>query len=835
MEGPYDKAAEPPAPSPQRESFFLDNIIVGYAFGPKKMETMGLIMAEASKALMSTIPYLQHRQDCSPFGGGGAGGIGGVGGCSNVEQQQVDVESSSTVTMTTMGATSSSECCLERHHNHNHHHCHPQQRVAHHFPDNDPDEDFDTRSMSSTYTTRSSCLSQRSRGGNCGGVMNMNGIQLTFIPDTNGLIHLVGSAGGTGGMGGGLGCEGESVAESSSVTTLATTLTSKSSVVRAKHHGNATAMLSSASSLSPCPSNEMNDVAPGGGGGQAQPEGQASVKNTSGSSAVAERRHHPIRVSFVPIDLDTPLEEQHGGKFDVILHKMTEDILCMSKMLRARGQSCGNDAEVAAVRDMLGFNGMEWSAKPLETDVARADDSNASSSETVVSKPKGEGEDEEGGMTRHQARASRRIGRLREYKQRVRPSCVLVDSPADILAVMSRADMAEVLSRCLAGVTTRGGVPVRTPRFRVVEDEEENWCDDLNQPAVVGDASSSAMAAHIRQQNAAAALADEIDMAGFEYPLIAKPLTAAGTKSSHHMGIVLARDGLQRLKTPCLLQEYANHGQKLFKVYVLGESVWVFSRESLPNLPAGEKMQRELSNRDERCVGGGGGGTPSPTRKRPRTESYVEFERPAGSRCYVEFNSQRPYPKLSDFGIVSESSDGDASSKSDASLRRLPKQDVPSEHCDSQESKKRRRADNDETRLASSCGEGAEHQQLSESHRQYHCADTDRVREDAEDLAKFVTKDEIEPVTNALRDAFGLELFGFDVLVKHNSSKCNKDNGSPAKECKSDIRDDGSGKEILVVDVNYFPGYKEVPNFPSLLAQYLTKKAVESRMETFCR
>ena len=39
------------AATTQPESFFLDNIIVGYAFGPKKMETMGLIMAEASKAL----------------------------------------------------------------------------------------------------------------------------------------------------------------------------------------------------------------------------------------------------------------------------------------------------------------------------------------------------------------------------------------------------------------------------------------------------------------------------------------------------------------------------------------------------------------------------------------------------------------------------------------------------------------------------------------------------------------------------------------------------------------------------------------------------------------
>ena len=31
---------------------------------------------------------------------------------------------------------------------------------------------------------------------------------------------------------------------------------------------------------------------------------------------------------------------------------------------------------------------------------------------------------------------------------------------------------------------------------------------------------------------------------------------------------------------------------------------------------------------------------------------------------------------------------------------------------------------------------------------------------------------EIDPVTTALRNTFGLELFGFDVLVKHNDQNC---------------------------------------------------------------
>jgi len=294
---------------------------------------------------------------------------------------------------------------------------------------------------------------------------------------------------------------------------------------------------------------------------------------------------------------------------------------------------------------------------------------------------------------------------------------------------MSRADMAEVLSRCLAGVTTKAGIPVRTPRFKVV-DEDKN----------------------LESRDGCDILANEIDNAGFEYPLIAKPLTAAGTKKSHHMGIVLARDGLQRLDTPCLLQEYANHGETLFKVYVLGNSVWVFSRESTPNLPLGEKEIITVSNDNKKRPKSSSHENDSYNRennrltsffrKRQGRESYVEFERQPGSRCYVEFNSQHPYPKRSDFG----------------NLHDAPRN--KQQRCSSLQNPH----------------DNQEHERVPIGH--------------GNDLARFVTREEIEPVTNALRSAFGLDLFGFDVLVKEG----------------------GNDREILVVDVNYFPGYKEVQN-----------------------
>mmetsp|Transcript_10388 Transcript_10388/g.15727 ORF Transcript_10388/g.15727 Transcript_10388/m.15727 type:complete len:695 (+) Transcript_10388:40-2124(+) len=640
----------------------LDNIIVGYAFGPKKMETMGLIMAEASKALSTfecgegVLPTLikkkkpnNHHHSSSQQ--------------QQQHQQQRYNNNSDPLELTEESSMTTSAAST----------------LTNHYPPGGFDDEEDIRSLSSTPSQRSH--SQNNGNSN----NNMRGIQLTFMPDSSGFIHLVNTNSSSGGSSFG---GGESVTDSFSAATTADG-TNSTFFSRKQHFGTA----------------ERND------GGESDPPRNCAVV-----------QRHPIRVSFVPIDLDKPLEEQHGGKFDVILHKMTEDILCLSKMLRP--QFTNNSEGVEEFHQ----NWIHTGVKPL--DLITPTDT----------------------MTRHQARASRRIQRLREYKKIDNPSCVLVDSPSNILAVMSRADMAEVLSCCLAGVTTKGGIPVRTPRFKVVDEDRE-----------------------VENSDGCDVLANEIDNAGFEYPLIAKPLTAAGTKSSHHMGIVLARDGLQRLKTPCLLQEYANHGEKLFKVYVLGNSVWVYSRDSMPNLPLGEKIRETtpISPQENNSFSAETNNRPPPNSlKRRRCESYVEFERQAGSRCYVEFNSQRPYPKISDFGNLHDAPRN--------KQHRVSPTNPPTPYPSSQDLHQQQ--EHDSTQMGPK-----------------------------NNLARFVTREEIEPVTNALRSAFGLDLFGFDVLVKEGRN----------------------GKEILVVDVNYFPGYKEVPNFPSLLAQYLTTKAVESRWRNF--
>lgn len=702
------------------QNLFLDNIIVGYAFGPKKMETMGLIMAEASKALSTFEAPATTANELANI--------------MNEQMQHDSMDLGEESSMTTTAATTSTvppatNSATE------------ESALSHYFSDNEEDE----RSLSSTRSC--SVVSQRSQRG--GG-----GIQLTFLPDSNGFIHLFRkSSNGCGG-------DGDQSIAGSSMTTMATT--------------------STPFRMQCPPSKKFDSLLP------LNFHAPFTSPPRSNNSDVGLKRH-PIRVSFVPIDLDTPLEEQHGGKFDVILHKMTEDILCISKMFRSRQQPVENaafDEREEYCDDVeMDLTGLEDMHLSLKHTLAEPPDSDIGSSKSTIDQfsrlPTT--------MTQHQARAASRIRRLREYKEKVHTSCVLVDSPNNILAVMSRADMAEVLSSCLAGVTTKGGIPVRTPRFRVVEEGEDynvlsggvhGLCD--NKP--------------IHRQH----LADEIESAGFEYPLIAKPLTAAGTKSSHHMGIVMARDGLSRLKTPCLLQEYANHDGKLFKVYVLGDSVWVFARQSLPNLPIGE---REVTSVDDvRFESTSRNGNQEekvqlPFHKRRPAESYVEFERPAGSRCYVEFNSQRPYPKLSDFGIPDLTQDHSMDAtilRSETALKYPPQTIDSSSTCGSPTIKKQRLI-HDRSESNFTGGKNS-------------------------DIAHLVSTDEIEPVTNALRAAFGLELFGFDILVKHEENDVHSNN-----------------KEILVVDVNYFPGYKEVSNFPSLLAQYLTQKAVESRLQNFYR
>ncbi|XVE90425.1 hypothetical protein DITRI_Ditri20bG0076800 [Diplodiscus trichospermus] len=87
------------------------------------------------------------------------------------------------------------------------------------------------------------------------------------------------------------------------------------------------------------------------------------------------------------------------------------------------------------------------------------------------------------------------------------------------------------------------------------------------------------------------AVTELIDMENLKltFPLVAKPLDADGSETSHKMHLIFDNHGLENLRPPFVLQEFVNHGGVIFKVYVAGEYYRCVKRRSLPDI-SDEKM-----------------------------------------------------------------------------------------------------------------------------------------------------------------------------------------------------------------------------------------------------
>lgn len=621
-------------PPPQQLNA-LRPILVGYAFGPKKMKTMGVVMAEASMAVSVVATDRAPRGTRSSSGAcASTSGTMDYGVSSSNKKKTMDTSDHS------LQEEDGSSVALNS---------------------NTAAADWDVASVISAGSD----------------MMEYGG------SSSSGTIHFYirGSGGGMS-NGGGYGTErpvnGESKGNGSMSAWEDNGLKNMSSVFPSPNGSVADTTSLTASSVSPLTNTTAwSDCASFSNGS----ETKHATTTTLGAPPLvpAVRRPstsqnlHQIRVSFVPLDLDAPLEEQHGGKFDAILHKLTEDILLKSQLLHSTESK--SDFRLVSCHDHhhQGMDDPYYTLLEKEAGIVEKCD--------VAS----------------ERQAIERIERLIRYKEN-HPDCCIVDHPNNVQTLMSRSDIAFILSQCLEGVTTKSGIPVRTPKFQVLNQH----IDGMN-----------------LQDEAILKIARQIDHGPFSYPLIVKPLSAAGTVDSHKMGIILGRKGLKRLQGPCLLQEYANHDELLYKVYVLGNKVWVFPRPSLPNLPIGELLTGETDDH------------------------------------YVEFDSQRPYPKLSDFGPA--------------------------------------------------------HSQV-ELHHDNPTVNTHKL-----------SCDEIRPVADCIRKAFGLEVFGFDILLTVQDSS----NATCQEKCQAK-----KFREMLVVDVNYFPSYKEVTNFSTLLAQYLAQCGIEGRVKS---
>jgi inositol-1,3,4-trisphosphate 5/6-kinase/inositol-tetrakisphosphate 1-kinase len=622
---------------------FARPILCGYCFGPKKMKTMNMVMAEASKAKLTTdslmLPrvvrqqqqqYQQQQQELH-----------------QQEGQRQHYNDSPSSDMVAGGALANSE----------------QDRRVMPSP---PDAAGLTQAVLTSH--------EGDEGASSTGAVN----RYSFLSNTNNsvqgqrqdnVIFTLGTADAAGQQQGDLrnivryfrsSCSSVGDSESTGTCTASTATSS---------HMTAPAL----ATVSSCGSSSKS---------------RRSVSSGDKKSAWQQQQQHQVRVSFVPLDPEIPLEEQHGGKMDIILHKLTEDILCLSQLAR----------ENPALKDLSALDSSDITGDTFEPP-QHTSESNRASNITNNSELLSSYSDQE------QA-AVRRVHRLVQY-QKDHPECCLVDDPISVQTLMSRSDIADTLEECLLTVTSTSGMPVRSPKYAAISlPSSLPTSPTASTELSSSTAGASAVSHNDNEANAAAAtkiIEDQIQAAGLSFPMIVKPLTAAGTKASHAMAVLMDASALPSIveKTPCLCQEYANHDSLLYKVYVLGDHVSVHKRRSLPNLPVDVKS----------------------------------------SKSYVEFDSQRPYPRLSDFGY-------------------------------------------DKNTLSS----------LKRQRPQSGVEENNTVPTPP----KQVTTEEVMPVVDALKRAFGLELFGFDVLITKSSSSSSPDM----------VGDSGDNHVLMVVDVNYFPSYK---------------------------
>lgn len=623
-------------------------ILCGYCFGPKKMKTMNMVMAEASKAKLTTdsltLPRVFRQQ-----------------------QQQQELQDQQD---------------RQRHHNND---SPSSGMVLGVLANSEQDRKVMPSPPDAAGLTRAVLTSQEGDEGasSTAGAVNVN--RYSFLNSTSittqgqgqdNVIFTLGTADAAGQQQGDL------------RNIVRYFRSSCSSVGDSESTGTCTASTATSSHMTATNSTALATVSSCG----------SSSKSKRSVSSSAWQQQHQVRVSFVPLDPEIPLEEQHGGKMDIILHKLTEDILCLSQLAR----------ENPALKDLSALDSSDITGT-FEPHQQYISENNGNISSSTQQHEQQKHPQLLSSYSEQEQAAVRRVHRLVQY-QKDHPECCLVDDPISVQTLMSRSDIADTLAECLLTVTSTSGVPVRSPKYAAISLPSSlpaPTSPPTGTPTATG--RSTAGARHNdNETNAAAAtriIVDQIQTSGLSFPMIVKPLTAAGTKASHAMAVLMDASALPRIveNAPCLCQEYANHDSLLYKVYVLGDHVSVHKRRSLPNLPVDVKS----------------------------------------SKSYVEFDSQRPYPRLSEFGY-------------------------------------------DKTTLSSL---KRQRPQASE--------ESNTTPAPPKQPVVMVTAEELMPVVDALKNAFGLELFGFDVLIMKSSL--------------SDMVGDSDSDEshvLMVVDVNYFPSYK---------------------------
>lgn len=119
-----------------------------------------------------------------------------------------------------------------------------------------------------------------------------------------------------------------------------------------------------------------------------------------------------------------------------------------------------------------------------------------------------------------------------------------------------------------------------------------------------------------------------------------------------HIQVVLVSEKDVSLVTfPALVQQYCNHDEQFYKVYVLDSDVMVYKRKSLPNLSTLSQSKSCGSSNNKRARLADGTSSSSSSSLASTTVSASSSSSSSSSLRSVVFDSRQSYPTLENFQL----------------------------------------------------------------------------------------------------------------------------------------------------------------------------------------
>lgn len=147
-----------------------------------------------------------------------------------------------------------------------------------------------------------------------------------------------------------------------------------------------------------------------------------------------------------------------------------------------------------------------------------------------------------------------KLMKLMNYVRSCVPQPKMIDSITETVNLADRFYSMEVMKAC---EFTMKGIKVFVPRFALLE--------KTNSKNVM----------------------DVVNKSGINFPIITKPTVTRCDAEAHDMSIIFSEKNVSDVMSPCVIQEFVNHGSMLYKVAAVGQQMYICERPSVKNLKSG--------------------------------------------------------------------------------------------------------------------------------------------------------------------------------------------------------------------------------------------------------